>query len=519
MDTRTKTVAALASVVLLAVGGLAVVDQLGLRGNAGKVTGEKLSANILVIIADDMGVDKIGSYAIDGDPEYRGNAMDLPATPVLDDLAANGARFTDAWANPTCSPTRAAYLTGQHGLRTGVGSVVGFQGQGDLDVNETSIADVLNGAGYTTGLFGKWHLGEGDPPSSWAEGDTWADHVGETVDWVVNPIKLGFTQYSGMMSGALNAGGSTGYTDWYPVRTRRQGKPTASAEHSQDFATMTHVDNAVSWINRQTGRWMATIAFNAPHEPLEAPPSACVYDDSTPETDRQIYARMVECIDIQVGRLLNSIDDLDDTLIIFVADNGTLTELAEDVFDDGRGKSTLYESGVRVPLIVADGRTWLRAQAGFKPDSDWANSPTFVADPGIEIADPTHIVDLFATMADAARIEAPSAVDSTSLMPLLEGVDGEIPPYAYAELYGVDGTGSAAIRQGAYKLMVNVRATDGGLCRAGYQLYDLVNDRFEQRDLVADEPEELAALTATLDALVASEPGSWLDVADCSGGS
>ena len=515
MDRRARVVGGLATVVALAAGGLFVADHLGLRGFSGQATGTPLKANVLLIIADDMGVDKVGVYAIDADPDYESNALYLPQTPVIDGLAANGARFTDAWANPSCSPTRAAMYTGTHTLRNGIGMPLGSDGQDELDVGETTIAHVLSDEGYATGLFGKWHLGEGTRPSTWAEEDVLADHVGEFWSGPTHPNELGWEQFTGMLHGALNKYDNVGYSDWTALRSRYRSEYSATINRNTEYATTSQVDNALGWIGHQTGRWFVTVAFNAPHSPWEAPPADCGYS-STGTSDPALFQQMVECLDEELGRLLAGIDDLDDTLIIFVGDNGSDKKIAEDVFDDGRGKNTLYESGIRVPFIVTDGRAWLQAQSDFAPSADWRNSALFVADPGIEIADPVHVVDLFATMAEAGQADASSGVDSISLMPLLGDTEGDIPGYAYSELWKPTGGGTAALRQDAYKLIVTVTERPTGICRSKYELYDMVNDRFEADDLSDEDPTLLAELTTTIDEIASSEGGSWLDVSDCS---
>jgi arylsulfatase A-like enzyme len=106
--------------------------------------------NILLIIADDLGASKLGSFS--------GHAPGV-RTPHLDRLASEGVRFQSTWANPLCSPTRALLMTGRYGFRTGVTSAIQFQGSNSLGVREVTLPEILHEAGYSCGLFGKWHLG------------------------------------------------------------------------------------------------------------------------------------------------------------------------------------------------------------------------------------------------------------------------------------------------------------------------------------------------------------------------
>ena len=113
--------------------------------------------NFLVVVADDLGTDKLATYVPDV-PGYTPVAGDMPVTPLIDELAADGVRFRNAWANALCSPTRAGLVTGQYGYRTGVGHVINTPARSPLPLRFTTVAEALD-ATYTTGLFGKWHLG------------------------------------------------------------------------------------------------------------------------------------------------------------------------------------------------------------------------------------------------------------------------------------------------------------------------------------------------------------------------
>ena len=190
--------------------------------------------NVLLIIADDLGVDSLGLYS----------DIEVAPTPNIDNLAAEGVRFTNAWANPSCTPTRASLLTGRYGFRTGVGA------PGDQILrDEFTIPMGLSTEGYDSGCFGKWHLA-----GNRNGGDT-------------NPAVMGFTRYEGAISGGL-----ADYFN-YPEVTVRSANLEAVTTTITNYATSETVDDALRWIgNRGDTPWYCQVAFNAPHEPYHLPP-------------------------------------------------------------------------------------------------------------------------------------------------------------------------------------------------------------------------------------------------------
>jgi arylsulfatase B len=463
-------------------------------------------------VADDLGVDKVGAYLVDVDPGYTDRAKAMPATPVLDSLASAGVRFTDAWANPACSPTRASLITGTYAFRHGVGQPIGMPGAQELSTDETTIAHVAGDAGYSTGLFGKWHLGQGELPETWDDDETWDDHLGEMVNIDVPAVLLGFNAFRGTRSD-LEVGEFSGYFDWLRLTAvAKVGSFTVPTSETA-YATVETTSAALGWINSQTGPWVASVNYHAPHTPLELPPEDCGYGNQSDLRKNLTHRAMVECLDQQVGELLTGVERLANTVVIFIGDNGTDDRVAEDIFDDGRGKGTLYESGIRIPFIVADGADWLVAEGKSTPAMT-RKSPGVVTDPGREVADLVHVTDIYATLQDLTRSTTGGGQDSVSLVPFLEDTDGEIRDFSYSELYNAT-SGTAAYRDGTLKLLVTARVQDGAWCRARYELYDVLNDRFEQTDLAADQADLVSELKQKLDALVSTEPDAWLDVPDC----
>ncbi len=515
-------VAALA-VVLVIVVSKAPDDRGGTGHAVGSGTTGSQPPNILILIADDVGVDKVNSYADDAYSDYRAQAPNLPQTPVIDGLASVGARFTDAWANPTCSPTRAALFTGNYGFRTGVGKPLGRSDALPLELDATTLPEALAAKGYTTALFGKWHLGENDPPAEFDDGTSWDDHIGESFDYQLNPISQGFDVFRGTLGGELDEGGSDyGYMDWISLEATHcedcEQVDTVEVVHQTDYATARTVDDALAWIETQPRPWMAALAFHGIHTPLEATYEGCNYraeGAEAPTDEVGLHKEMMECLDIEIGALLDGITDLDDTLVIFVGDNGTIPSVGEGEFNDGRGKTTLYETGVRVPFIVADGRAVVAAREDFVVTNDWRRSPEYVADPGVEVADFVHVVDIFATLADVSGADASSAKDSISMIPLLSETDGAVRDVLYSETFSTDGTGDLGLRIGYWKLHTNVRSTTQGLCRYGYELYNLRTDRFETRDLSDREPDTVEEMKQALTNLAATQESAWFNVDDC----
>ncbi len=473
------------------------------------------SPNVLLVIADDMGIDKVGAYAGDVDETYALTAANLPETPTLDLLAESGVRFTDAWANPACSPTRASLYTGRYVMRHGVGQAIGREGTRELSLDETTIAQVMSDAGYATALFGKWHLGGGGEPSDWDEGESYEDHLGETVTTRFPTAMLGWDLFNGTKAD-LDVGDWEGYYDYMSLVAVPRWGGWVSVSSSSGYATQETTTAALDWISRQSGSWFATVAYHAPHTPFQAPPEGCGYDESSElaSSDPAIYKAMVECMDEQIGELLDGVSDLQNTVVIFVGDNGTEDRVAEGLFADGRGKGTLYESGVRVPLIVADGYDYLYTLGvqGLRPGGAWNSR---VAAPNRTSGEPVHVVDLFATIGAMGGGDTSTGDDAQNLMPILANVGSFERGPLISESVG-ENMGTLAMRDGIYKLLVQVSLAAGEAgCRSRYEVYNMETDRLEATDLYRRAPGVSAALIDSLDDVVSTVPGSWVDVPDC----
>ncbi len=387
--------------------------------------------NILLIIADDYGVDSSSLY-------NTNSSATLPPTPNIAALAQNGVLFSGAYAYPVCSPTRAAILTGQYGFRTGIGDVVEQSG-GALPTGLWTLPRALTnaGTGHAMAQFGKWHLGSG----------------------ANSPRNIGgWTNFSGFISGAV-----TNYSSWTKVVNGSQ------TPNYTNYTTTDVVDDTTAWINAMgTNKWFAWVAFNAPHTPLHKPPtnlapSYASLPGTTPHINNNpvlYYDAMVQAMDTEIGRLLTAVN-LSNTCVIFVGDNGTPGNVLQPPYPTGAGKGTLYQGGINVPLIVAGAPVTTVGQTNVTP---------------------VHVVDLFATILELAGTSANAAVPSSTILDsrsfaqtLTNGSDPA--RLIYDEQFGVPAGANdgRVLRDSRYKL---IRFNDGH-----DEFYDLQTDPVELTDL------------------------------------
>lgn len=394
--------------------------------------------NIVVIVADDFGVDMVGAYA---------EGSSLPCTPNIDSLATDGLLFRNAWANPTCSPMRAATLSGRYGFRTGVGS----PGAGNaLDTAEVLIPEILNG--YETACMGKWHIGGNN-----------ADH----------PNLSGFDHYAGALGGGVG-----NYFSWNKV-------VDGESETSTTYATRDVADDAITMIQTMQEPWFLWVAFNAPHSPFHEPPSeycgtaqcATTYCGNLPPnpTNAELSRAMIEAMDAEIGRVLTTLDTVDpDAVVFFMGDNGSTRQATQPPFNSMRAKGSPYEGGVNVPLIVRG------------PGVAQGETQGLVAN-----------VDLFSTIAELGGTGALTE-DSVSMVPYFSNPSTQVRSFVYSEGFSPNGSGpysnhDRAVREERYKLIRQIGEPD--------ELYDLWTDPFETTnriDLGLNSREQ-----AAYDALVA----------------
>lgn len=368
--------------------------------------------NILIIIADDMGVDVT--------PGFQTNA-NMPTTPVLTQLQADGLAFTNTWATPQCTPSRASILSGKYGIKTGV-----MRPPGNLDLVHESIFTRLNAATndtYATAVIGKWH--------------------------VSNPVDFIHTQQHGIdyYDGFFNAGVDD-YYDWEKVTNGVVSQET-------DYVTSYFTDAASDWIADQDQPWFLWLAQAAPHTPFHLPPDSLYTVDDTGDNQGKYFAA-IEAMDKEIGRLLENIGEeaLKNTLIIFVGDNGTPGRVSP-FFQSDHGKGTLYEGGVRVPMIIK----------GCGVDRV-----------GEQEAALTHIADIYSTILEVAGIPLPGGIhNSLSLKPYLSCTQESKRAYIYTDYE--DGNRLAwAIRNDQYKLIDDENGNQ--------EFYDIQANLLEDNNLI-----------------------------------
>lgn len=373
--------------------------------------------NVLLIIADDLGMDYLGFYE---------DHKDTAATPNLRRLLAKSVRFTNAWSNPVCSATRAGILTGRYSFRTGVGGIVGGTGGSNpLNINEMTIPRMLNiykPNGIAKANIGKWHLQNAMPVSN-----------------LTNPNTMGYDHFAGNFIGAL-----TSYTNWNKVTNG----VSAAVTH---YATTETANDAISWVKNSPPKpFFLWLAFNAPHEPLHLPPAG-LYSNTTltgttqdiNQKPKEYFKALIEAMDHEIGRLLDTLQvhgQLDSTDIIFIGDNGNTKKTAQ-IANSDRAKGTIYQYGVREPFLIS--------------------GPSVVA-PGRVSDALVNTADLFATILELfgfsdwpSQIPAGKPVDSHSILPILKNTAAAVRPWAFTEIFKLqtDADDGKTMRNADFKLL------------------------------------------------------------------
>lgn len=437
-----------------------------------KSAAEKSPPNVLVILVDDLGWTDLGCY---GSSYYR--------TPNIDAFAQTGLRFTDAYsANPVCSPTRAALLTGRNPVRVGITDwirgdhpidrvLLGPEDLLALPESEETLADIFKTHGYATWFIGKWHLG--------GEGSLPTDH--------------GFD---------INIGGNhRGQPASYYAPYKN---PNLGDGPDGEYLTDRLTDEAIKLLATAGEQpFLLYLSYYTVHTPITPAPrhyeEALKRAKALPELKQQWrpegdgrtrlrqdlpdYASMVEAMDDNIGRLLNALAELgleENTVVIFTSDNGGLTTatgswMPTSVLPLRAGKGWCYEGGIRVPLIM--------------------RIPGLTR-PGSVTHEPATSEDLLPTLLHAAALpaETEQVIDGVDLTPLAaEGatLERDTLYWHYPHYHGSQWTPGAAIRSGDWKL-VYFYETDHA------ELYNLAEDIGEQHDLSARYPERAGKLLKQL---------------------
>ncbi len=440
--------------------------------------------NIILIIADDMGYGDFGIFN-----------NQISCTPTLDTLVDEGTVLTQHYsASPVCTPARAALMTGRYAHRTGSIDTLEARGLDRLRLDETTMADVLGGVGYATGLVGKWHNG--------------------ALDQRYHPRSRGFREFVGFQGG---------WNPYYRYRLDRNG----NIEYGDRDSYLTDVfsDAAVDFIDRhQREPFFLQLAYNAPHFPLEAPDAiAQKYVEKGFSLGVSLLYAMIEVMDTGIERIaekLKACGIADNTILIFTSDNGPAlgdwNGFSQRRFNYGfnGGKGNTYEGGIRVPLIIR-----------------WPHG----LDGGGRSGDMAHFTDWFPTLLNMAGVDAPAelALDGVDITPVLRGERGRIYPQRFWQWnrYVPVGACNAAMRDGDWKLLrptikeaMEVSPLDTAQDHAiKYfpELYDdiirepapaqripsppppllfnIAEDPFEENDLAAQYPQKVAAMEAELE--------------------
>ena len=397
--------------------------------------------NIVVFLTDDQGYGDLGCYG-----------SDSLETPNIDRLCKQGMKFTDFYVHQRCSPTRLAFMTGSHAHRAGCTKVIYNRDRIGINADEVTTPELLKTAGYTTGIVGKWHLGEWD---------------------AFNPTRHGFDFFYGFM---VDLDQGTGiYQNLKRVESIRR---KTDGEHSPKL-----LDAAIGFIKQNKERpFFLYYASPLPHTPW-------IPHESFMGTSRQgTYGDVIREIDWQIGELMKALDEegiAENTLLVFASDNGPVLGMnGGDAGPLRDGKWTDFEGGIRVPCIM-------RWPCTIKPDS--TNSQI------------TGIIDLLPTFCEVAGVAPPGdrVIDGRNILPYLKGEKVENPIH---DSFIVP---DSVIRHGNWKLLVRELKPGGKSGREGKRpsahagsLFNLQADPGETRDVSTDHPEIVADLRSRMDLAV-----------------
>ncbi len=416
--------------------------------------------NLLLIVADDMGWGDLGCMG-----------STTIETPVLDRLASGGVLGKQAYvASSVCSPSRAGLMTGRDPRRFGYEgnlneSATNYTSRPELlglPTEEHTLADHLRSAGYSTALIGKWHLG---------------------TEEQFHPNQRGFDYFCGMLGGGHN------YFPRRRSRIERNGTPVSN--FSSHYLTDFFSDEAIRWLedHRNTSTdepWMMMLSYNAPHTPMQAREDDLEhYKNIDVPDDRRIYVAMVHALDRAIGRVvkhLESTNQRDNTMIVFISDNGGAVNNSSWNGLLSGSKGTLREGGVRIPMIW----NWPgKIQVGLSTDQVMSSLdilPTFLAAADaktLPLNEPPQYQDL-TNFKRSNRLFG--SYDGVNLLPFLTGETDSIESRdLFWRLQG-----QAAVLSGEHKLI--------NLTHRPAQLFAPGIDPGEQQDLAISDREELERL-------------------------
>ena len=415
--------------------------------------------NIIIIFTDDQGYGDLGCYGAQGFE-----------TPNIDSMAKDGMLFTDFYVSQAvCSASRASLMTGSYAERVGIQGALSPWAVNGLDPETETVAKLLKRHGYTNAIFGKWHLGH-------------------RIEYL--PLQNGFDEYSGLICSndmwPVDYDGNPLNEDkrsYYPPMSFWKGnEPTSNIETLNDQAQITRqiTELSVDFIERNKNNpFFLYVPHPMPHQPIAAS------DEFLGKSELGLYGDVIMEIDWSVGQIIdalkkNGIDD--NTLIIYASDNGPWLNYGKWGGSAGplrEGKGTMWEGGARVPCIMR-----------------WPDKIT----PGQSITKIASTIDIYPTIAEIVGDEINGyANDGVSLMPILNGDKNSNPRN---ELYYYYGEKLIAVRKGKWKLVFphvyrsyegveagkNLHPGPYNKGSSGLELYDLINDIGERKDVAALYP-------------------------------
>lgn len=410
--------------------------------------------NVILIITDDQGY---------GDLNFNGNPNII--TPALDNFAAESVRFNNFYVSPVCAPTRSSLMTGRYSLRTGVRDT--YNGGAIMASSEVTLAEMLKQANFTTGIFGKWHLGDNYPS---------------------RPSDQGFDESLIHLAGGMGQVGD--FTNYFKKDTsyfdpilwhNNEQKPY------QGYCSDIFTENAIEFIEKNKNNpFFCYLSFNAPHNPLQVPdeyyqiyknidPTEGIdpnlipnekINEQTKENTRKVYA-MVTNIDDNLKKLFAKVEELgikENTIVIFMTDNGP--QHARYVAGMKGRKTSVYNGGIRVPF-------YFRYPNEFSGDK--------------EVDQMTAHIDLLPTLSKlcGARIPEDRKIDGRNFIPSIEGkIQPERSFFSYWTRKYPELFNNIALQRGQFKL---VGKTDYDSEIENFQLYDTNKDPFEKNNLIVQK--------------------------------
>jgi arylsulfatase A-like enzyme len=432
------------------------------------IQGQELKPNIILIMTDDMGY---GDLGIHENPDVQ--------TPVLDKLSLESVSFNNFYVSPVCAPTRASLMTGRYHTRTGVFDT--YSGGAIMASNEVTLAEILRDNGYTTGLFGKWHLGDSYPS---------------------RPQDQGFTHSTWHLSGGI---GQVGDVLNYEKGNRSYFDPVlfknGAIYESKGYCSDVFTEEAIAFIKDQKNTpFFAYLSFNAPHTPLQVPESYYdQYKDMEPdpeffrtkgyythdmsdhdvESTKRVYA-MISNIDDNLGRLFAALKQeglYDNTIIIFLTDNGPQQNRFTGGFRGRKGQ--VREGGIHVPF-------YLKLQ-----NSEFKSK---------QITTRAAHIDVLPTILSLCNLDVPHnlELDGISMASVIRSDDIMNPrplffewQRSFPELYR-----NMTVFYGPHKLLAN---TDKNAPASAFELYNLDRDPYEADNISDENPEMVEELKEKLD--------------------